>query len=77
MIFGHAPIIFPAILGVPIHFHKAFYAHFLLLHASLLLRILGDLTSQVEVRKLGGLFNEFAILLFLGMTVISILKGRK
>jgi hypothetical protein len=77
MIFGHAPIIFPAILGVPIQFYKAFYGHFLLLHLSLLLRIIGDLTNQAEVRKLGGLFNEFAILLFLIMTVVSILKGRE
>ena len=77
MIFGHAPIIFPAILGVPIQFYKAFYGHLLLLHLSLVLRIAGDLTGQADVRKLGGLFNEVAILLFLVMTVLSILKGRK
>lgn len=76
MIFGHAPIIFPAILGVPIHFHKAFYGHFILLHLSLLTRILGDLTGQMEIRRLGGLFNEIAIVLFLGMTVFSIVKSR-
>jgi hypothetical protein len=76
MIFGHAPIIFPAILGVPIHFHKAFYSHLILLHLSLLLRIMGDLISQAEIRKLGGLFNELAILLFLAMTVASILEGK-
>jgi hypothetical protein len=77
MIFGHAPIIFPAILGVPVNFHKSFYGHLLLLHFSLVLRIIGDLTTQAEIRRLGGLFNEIAILLFLGMTVFSILKGRK
>ncbi|MFT3895419.1 MAG: hypothetical protein QM730_27660 [Anaerolineales bacterium] len=77
MIFGHAPIIFPAILGVPIQFYKAFYGHFLLLHLSLLLRIIGDLATQAEIRKLGGLFNEIAILLFLVMTVIAIVKGKK
>jgi hypothetical protein len=77
MIFGHAPIIFPAILGVPINFYNAFYGHFILLHLSLLLRILGDLTGQMEIRRLGGLFNESAILLFLGMTVFSIVKSRK
>lgn len=76
MIFGHAPIIFPAILGTPINFSKAFYAHFILLHLSLVLRILGDLAGQSQVRMFGGLFNEVAILLFLIMTVRSILKGR-
>jgi hypothetical protein len=77
MIFGHAPIIFPAILGTPIHFHKAFYVHFMLLHFSLVLRIVGDLIGQAQVRMLGGLFNEIAILLFLIVTILSILKGRQ
>lgn len=40
MIFGHAPIIFPAILGVPINFQPAFYIHLVLLHASLALRVM-------------------------------------
>jgi hypothetical protein len=77
MIFGHAPIIFPAILGTPVHFYEAFYVHFLLLHLSLVIRMVGDLADWVEVRKLGGLLNETAILLFLGVTVYSILKGRR
>lgn len=75
MIFGHAPIIFPAILGVPIKFFPVFYIHLSILHASLLLRILGDLSGQPEIRRWGGLFNEIAILLFLGLTVYSIVKG--
>lgn len=77
MIFGHAPIIFPAILGAPINFYPAFYAHLALLHFSLLLRVTGDLTNQVELRKFGGLLNEVAILMFLGMTVFSVLRSRK
>jgi hypothetical protein len=77
MIFGHAPIIFPAILGTPVHFYKAFHAHFILLHVSLVIRMGGDLAEWVELRKLGGLLNEIAILLFLGMTVYSILKAKK
>jgi hypothetical protein len=77
MIFGHAPIIFPAILGLPIVYQPAFYAQLILLHASLVIRLLGDLTSQLEIRKWGGLLNEVAILLFLGMTVYSITRPRK
>ena len=75
MIFGHAPIIFPAILGVPIKFFPAFYIHLSLLHGSLLLRIFGDLSGQLGIRRWGGLFNEVAILLFLGLTVYSILRA--
>lgn len=77
MIFGHAPIIFPAILGVPIRFFPAFYSHLAILHFSLLLRILGDLSGQMEIRRWGGLLNEVALLLFLGLTVYSILKSEK
>ncbi len=77
MIFGHAPIIFPAILGVPINFYPAFYGHLALLHLSLLLRVTGDLTNQVDIRKWGGLLNEVAILMFLGMTIFSVLRSKK
>jgi hypothetical protein len=77
MIFGHAPIIFPAILGVPITFYPAFYAQLILLHTSLVLRLIGDLANQPGIRRWGGLLNEVAILLFLGMTVLSVLKTRR
>lgn len=72
MIFGHAPIIFPAILGVPIHFQPAFYIHLALLHASLALRVIADYANLHTPRMWGGLLNEVAILLFIGMTVFSI-----
>jgi hypothetical protein len=75
MIFGHAPIIFPAILGVPINFQPAFYAHLFLLHASLSLRVIADYANWHILRMWGGLLNEVAILLFLSMTVLSIRKS--
>jgi hypothetical protein len=74
MIFGHAPIIFPAILGAQIRFYPAFYAHLTLLHLSLALRIVGDLANLYDLRKWGGLLNGVAILLFLGMTAYSIFR---
>ncbi|HET9905902.1 MAG TPA: hypothetical protein VFQ23_04660 [Anaerolineales bacterium] len=77
MIFGHAPIIFPAILGAPIAHTPAFYAHVSLLHLSLVVRIVGDLNGQMDIRLVGGLLNEVAILLFLGLTIYSIVKGKK
>ncbi len=77
MVFGHAPIIFPAILGKPVTFYRAFYLHLSLLHLSLATRIAGDLLSNQIIRQWGGLLNEVAILLFLGMTVYSIVKGSK
>lgn len=76
MIFGHAPIIFPAILGVPITYYGGFYAQLILLHFSLVIRLFGDLTGQIDIRRWGGFLNEVAILLFLAMTVYSIGKAR-
>lgn len=77
MIFGHAPIIFPAILGVPINFQPAFYIHLILLHVSLAMRVVSDLLLLNAGRQWGGLLNEFAILIFLGMTIYSVRMGLK
>jgi len=64
MIFGHALIIFPAIVQVQVTFIPAFYIHLMLLHLSLLVRVTGDLTEFSFVRMWGGMLNEVAILLF-------------
>jgi hypothetical protein len=72
MIFGHAPIIFPAILGRPIHFKMSFYGHLVLLHLALLLRIVGDLVYWLPGWQWGGLLNVVAVLLFLVNTVRSL-----
>jgi hypothetical protein len=71
MIFGHAPIIFPAVLGVPITFRPTFYVHLALLHLSLVLRVIGDLAPWLPGRKWGGLLNVAVILLFLANTVYA------
>ena len=75
MIFGHAPIIFPAILGVPINFQSTFYIHLVLLHVSLVLRVVADYANLYTLRMWGGLLNEAAILVFLGMTAYSVRKS--
>jgi len=72
MIFGHAPIIFPAILQREIHYHPRFYVHLLFLHASLLVRLWGDLMDMPDVRRWGGMLNGIALLLFLVNTVTSL-----
>jgi hypothetical protein len=68
MIFGHAPIILPAVLGKSIDFQPIFYSHLLLLHLSLLLRVAGDLSLWLPARQWGGLLNVIAILLFIATT---------
>lgn len=75
MIFGHAPIIFPAILGVPINFQPGFYVHLILLHTSLVLRVVADYANLHTLRMWGGLLNEVAILLFIGISMYSVRKS--
>jgi hypothetical protein len=77
MIFGHAPIIFPAIVGTPVTFQPSFYVQLGLLHLSLLLRITGDLSGWSSGRAWGGLLNEVAILLFLATTMYVVRGGRR
>jgi hypothetical protein len=72
MIFGHAPIIFPAVLGLPVPFRSAFYAHLAALHVSVLLRVYGDLTQRLPLRQWGGLLNVVAVMFFLANTVKSV-----
>lgn len=75
-IFGHAPIIFPAVLGVRVAYRPTFYAHLVLLHASLFLRIAGDLAPWPFARAWGGLLNGVAIVAFLANTAYGALAPR-
>lgn len=66
MIFGHAPIVLPALLGIRIPFRRVFYAPLALLHLSLTVRLAGDALGVFPLRAVGGTGNVAAILLFLG-----------
>ncbi|MEN8171656.1 MAG: hypothetical protein ABFS03_02145 [Chloroflexota bacterium] len=67
MIFGHAPIIFPAVLELPIDYRPSLYLPLILLHTSLTLRIVGEFAGSSWARLWGGLINVIALLIFLGM----------
>lgn len=75
MIFAHAPIIFPAVLGRAIPFANRFYLHLIVLELSLALRVIGDLTFWLASRQWGGLLNVVAILLFIANTAVSVRQG--
>jgi hypothetical protein len=63
MIFGHAPVILPAIARVKLAFGNFFYLPLAALHASLLLRLLAGLSS-FDARRTGALLNAVALVLF-------------
>jgi len=75
MIFGHAPVIFPSVLGVSIPYRPLFYGHVILLHVSLVLRVGGDLAVVEPLRRTGAWGNAAAVLLFLGATGVSVLRA--
>jgi hypothetical protein len=74
MIFGHAPIILPALTGREIHFTRFFYSYLFLLHFSLALRVISDISSWTAGRIWGGLLNVVAIMMFLITTVYSLTR---
>ncbi len=76
MVFGHAPIIFPAVLRVSVPYHPLFYAPLALLHLSLAVRLAGDAAASFEWRSAGGLLNAAALVLFILNTVAAIIRGK-
>ena len=77
MIFAHAPIILPTITGLPLPFRNAFYLHAGLLHASVLLRVAGDLGAWQTLQHWGGLLNTLAVILFLANNIVTVRKRRE
>jgi hypothetical protein len=76
MVFGHAPIIVPAVLRVPLPYQRRFYGHLALLHAGLLLRIVGgDLVGMRPLWQAGGVLNVLALLLFVASSAAAVLQG--
>ncbi|MDF1499657.1 MAG: hypothetical protein P1P76_04215 [Anaerolineales bacterium] len=76
MIFGHAPMILPAVLGIPVAYWRGLYAHLILLQVSLLMRVPADLAGWENLRRWGGMLNVIALLLFLLVTAITARRGQ-
>lgn len=76
MVFGHAPIIFPAVLRVAVPYHAIFYLPLLLLHASLALRVAGDAAARHDWLSAGGMLNALALAAFIASTVVAVIRGR-
>ena len=76
MVFGHAPIIFPAVLRVAVPYHPSFYAPLALLHGSLALRLAGDAWGWADGLRVGALLNALALAAFILGTLTAVLRGR-
>jgi hypothetical protein len=76
MIFAHAPVIVPAVLGVRLPYRPSFYVPLVLLHVGMTIRIVGDFTENVHLWQCGGVLNELAIVLYLGLAASSAVRAR-
>ena len=77
MIFAHAPVIVPAVLGVALPYRPSFYAPLALLHASIAIRLLGDLDGDLAAWRWGGVLGEVAILAFAALAAASAVQARR
>ncbi|ANP73121.1 hypothetical protein [Cryobacterium arcticum] len=76
MIMAHAPTILPAVLRRPLPYRPIMYLPAALLHLSLLARVLlGDAYGWPVLVQWGGIVNIIAVLLFVGVAVVSVLWG--
>jgi hypothetical protein len=75
MVFGHAPIIFPAVLRVAVPYHPVFYLPLALLHGSLAVRIAGDAFGRFDWVRGGGAGNGFALAAFIAVMIGTVVRG--
>ena len=75
MVFGHAAIIFPAVLRVTVPYHPVFYLPLIVLHASLALRLWGDWAADAASRAAGAMSNAIALALFILVMIASVIRG--
>ncbi len=73
MVYGHAPVILPAVLRIPLPYRPWFYGHLALLHGGLVVRvILGDVLGIDGAWQLGGVLTVTSMLVF---AIVSILTA--
>jgi hypothetical protein len=61
MIFGHAPIILPAVTGLHVRFHGAIYGALVLLHLSVAIRVAADLFALLDLRAASAIATIVAL----------------
>jgi hypothetical protein len=62
MVFGHAPIIFPAVTGLRVPYSGFLFVPLILLHASIVLRVGGDMVEAHDVRAASGVLTVIALI---------------
>jgi hypothetical protein len=77
MVFGHAPLVFEAVVERPYKFLRSFWVHLFLLDLSLALRVACDLGDWMDLRRWAGLGNAAALALFFLNNVLAVRAGAR
>jgi hypothetical protein len=77
MVFGHAPVIVPAVARANVRYHWSFYVPLALLHLSVAERVAGDLIASPSVRAAGGTLGALALVVFVATLITAIVRGRR
>lgn len=75
MVIGHALIIFPAVTRLNMPYSALFYLPLIVLQASVLLRIIGELSRDGGLLAYGGIANGIALAVFILTLVGTIIRG--
>ena len=75
MIMAHAPIVIPALAGLPFPFRRDLWIPLILFHISVILRVAGGLVGSFEMKRGGAMLNAIVLTLFLVMTVCTVVRG--
>lgn len=76
MVFGHAPMIFPALTGRHITYSPIMYLPLVILHLSLIIRLISDFSGSFEGRMTASLINAAAVILFLMAMGYGVVKSK-
>jgi hypothetical protein len=74
MVMAHAPIIFPAVLGRDLPYRRLFWLPLGVLHASVAVRFVGDLTGMDALWQAGGVGGVISLLLLALSIVITAVR---
>ena len=74
MVFGHAPVIVPAVLRRPLPYTPWFYLPLVVLHGSLALRVAGGFAGEPAIRAAGSAGNALAIALFVATAATQVIR---
>jgi hypothetical protein len=77
MVFGHAPIVFPAVLRVAVPYRPVLYVPLVLLHASVALRLAGDALGSHEWARRGALLSALALAVFVLTMLATVAAHRR